>query len=127
MIGLKVIIDGNDGLGKSTLAQSLTQLGFQVKDRGIPSLMTDDESVVCRDDEIYVILDAPIEISRTRLAQAGKNLNEKYHTIEDLTYYRQRFKDILSKLEPNVIVIDASESSENVLNSVLKALPIDIE
>ena len=40
---MKIVLDGNDGTGKSTLARKLQELGFtDVKDRGIPTKMTDD-------------------------------------------------------------------------------------
>jgi len=118
---MRVVVDGNDGLGKSTLVAALRQLGYEVSDRGLPTKMTDDPSLAENKDEFYLILDAPVEVSRQRLAQAGKDLNERYHTVEDLTYYRQRFQDVARQLE-NCAVIDATGDAESVLAACLAVL-----
>jgi thymidylate kinase len=79
---------------------------------------------------VFIILDAPVEISQARLRAAGKDLQEKYHTIEDLTHYKQRFLEVADYLnrhghETNTrcFVIDASpQDPEVVFNSVLEVL-----
>ncbi len=119
---MKIIVDGNDGLGKSTLVKALLAHGIIASDRGTPTKLTDDLSIAVPTDEFYLILDAPIEISRTRLAQAGKDLNERYHTIEDLQHYRERFREIAQRLGTQCVVIDATRSPESVLSDALNTL-----
>ena len=117
----RIVIDGNDGVGKSTLVRALLKLGYDVSDRGIPTTMTIHPDVKPRDDELYIILDAPVETSRERLAQAGKDLTEQFHTVEDLTHYRQRFLDV-AKVLPNCHVIDATQTAEKVLEECLSTI-----
>jgi len=121
---LRLVVDGNDGTGKSTLVKALRALGYTVQDRGVPTHMTDDPAVVAQDGEFYIILDVPVEVSRARLAQAGKDLTERYHTVEDLTYYRQRFLEVATSLK-NCVVIDSSQAPEVVLRKCLAALPAE--
>ncbi len=120
---MKIVLDGNDGTGKSTIVALLRKRGYEVQDRGIPTKMTDDESVKPEKDELYLILDAPIEMSRARLSQAGRNLDEKYHTLEDLTFYREKFLRIAQVLT-NSILIDATGSPNEVFEECLKAIAL---
>ncbi len=111
-----ITIDGNDGTGKSTLVMKLRDYfgernDILIKDRGIASDLTDDLSIKIPNDEFVIILDCPVEVSRERLAKAGKDLTEKYHTIEDLEYYRNRFLLVAQKLKPNCIVINSADNS----------------
>ena len=123
-----ITVDGNDGLGKTTLVNKLKKYHFDVKDRGLPTELTDlpTESpgflmyVDCNDC-IYIILDGPVELSRERLEKAGRDLNEKYHTVEGLTHYRERFK-IVSKIIPNCHVIDATKTPDEIFNEVLELI-----
>ena len=118
-----IVIDGNDGLGKSTLVKRLGELGYKVADRGMPTKATDTgvpEHLPM--GERYVILDAPIEVSRARLEKAGRDMNEKYHTVEGLTHYRQRFKEVAEQL--GVPLIDASGSPDDVLYATLAYLGV---
>ena len=118
----KLVIDGNDGTGKTTLVKSLRDIGYVVSDRGIPSLMTDGHSICIKEDELYIILDTSVEVSQERLSVAGKNLTEQYHTVEDLTFYRKRFKDVAEQLGSNCIVVDATNNAKSVLRNVLNEL-----
>jgi thymidylate kinase len=116
-----VVVDGNDGTGKSTLVETLRARGFTVKDRGVPTHMTDHpdgEPVV---GEVYIILDAPIRVSRQRLESAGKDLNERYHTEKDLQHYRTRFKEVAAEL-PRCALVDAQGEPGTVLERTLTAL-----
>lgn len=119
-----VVVDGNDGTGKSTLAEALRAKGYDVRDRGIPTRMTDDDRLApdaSHTHEVYLIVDAPVEVSRARLEAAGKDLNEQYHTVEDLTHYRARFQQVAAKL-PRCRVIDSSGTPEETLAQGLQAL-----
>jgi thymidylate kinase len=114
-----IILDGNDGVGKSTLFAALKSRGYDVIDRGLPTKMTDNPALRPGPEhagEVYCILDVPVEVSRHRLAAAGKDLNEKYHTIEDLTHYRRRYQEVAEIL--GVPLIDSSGTQEETLAKV---------
>jgi thymidylate kinase len=84
-----IVVDGNDGTGKSTLAAALRELGLLVQDRGMPTKATDDgvpPPAARQPGELYAILDAPAEVCQERLRRAGRSLAERYHTLEDLAY-----------------------------------------
>lgn len=118
---MKIVIDGNDGTGKSTVVEWLRGRGYDVVDRGVPTAMTDDPTVHAKHGEIYIILDAPVEVSRARLEAAGKDLTEKYHTVEDLTHYRARFQDVATRLL-NSVVIDTTGTLEQTQTLIMEAL-----
>jgi ATP phosphoribosyltransferase len=117
-----IVIDGNDGTGKTTLAETLTALGYLVKDRGLPSHATDHgvPQEAPPPDVVYLILDAPEEVCQARLAAAGKDLHEKYHTPEDLRHYRKRFLEVAGDLDS--LLIDAAGTNESVLQAALKSI-----
>jgi ATP phosphoribosyltransferase len=120
---MTIIIDGNDGTGKSTLVASLRALGFEASDRGLPTKATiNGLPEKLPENEVYVILDLPEEISRERLAKAGKDLEEEWHTMESLTLYRGRFREIAEALR--VPLISAEGTAEEVLTSVKSYLGI---
>ncbi|MCB0336605.1 MAG: hypothetical protein KDD62_09870, partial [Bdellovibrionales bacterium] len=117
-----IVIDGNDGVGKSTIVNKLRELGWNVSDRGAATKLTDNpSSALPGSNEISFILDAPIEISQERLLKAGRSLQEKYHTKEDLTHYRQKFQAIAAH-HSEFILIDASGSVVQTLSAILKVL-----
>ena len=118
---MRIVVDGNDGTGKTTLVDALRKRGYTVIDRGIPTIMTDNPDALPDNDEFYLILDAPIEVCRGRLIKAGKDLTERYHTVEGLRYYRQQFFDVAKKLK-NCFMIDASGSPEHILKQATKAI-----
>lgn len=118
---MKIVIDGNDGTGKSTLVKELKKLGHDACDRGIPTKMTDDFSLKLAEDEFYVILDASIAICQQRLQKAGKSLEEQYHNKKDLEKYRKRFEQIAKKFT-NCVLINANCSIEEVVQKTLEHL-----
>jgi XTP/dITP diphosphohydrolase len=117
----RVVVDGNDGTGKSTVVARLRALGWNVADRGAPTKMTDDPSVKPAEGEVTLILDCPVETCRERLAKAGKNLDEKYHTVADLGHYRRRFLEVAKGL-PRCEVVDAAGTPDQVVAACLAAL-----
>lgn len=119
---MKIVIDGNDGTGKTTLALALEREGYEVADRGVPTKMTDDPSVQPADGEFYLILDVPISVSRKRLEMEGKDLTERYHTIEDLTHYRKRFLEVAEELKERCILLDGSKPKDLVFRDAVEAL-----
>ena len=117
----KIVVEGNDGTGKSTLVRQLRALGHEVQDRGVPTRMTDDPELRPRDDVLYVVLDVPVEVSQQRLLRAGKSLKEPYHNVQDLTHYRARYLELLPAL-PHHVLLDASGPPLQVLRRCLKLL-----
>jgi ATP phosphoribosyltransferase len=116
-----IVIDGNDGTGKSTLVARLQALGYAVKDRGLPTKATDEGvPATIPEDELYVILDAPESVSRARLYAAGKDLEEKWHTWESLRHYRQRFREVAQQL--GVPLIDSSGSPQYTFECVSRSM-----
>lgn len=120
---MKIIVDGNDGTGKSTLVSRLLGAGYTVADRGLPTKMTDQDTLTENSDEFYLILDASVSTSRHRLQLAGRNLNEKYHTVEDLTHYRRRFLEVAARLT-NCAIICAEVSADQVYRNALEILEV---
>jgi len=118
---MKVVLDGNDGLGKSTVVGMLREAGYEVADRGAPTRMTDDEAVLPVDGECYIILDGPVELSRARLAKAGRDLGEQYHTEADLTHYRDQFLRVAEQL-PRCELVSAAGTPDKVFDRCLAAL-----
>lgn len=111
-----VVVDGNDGTGKTTLVKALKQRGFEAVDRGLPTKLTllpDDFPFEKPPAEVYIILDASVEVSRSRLQKAGKDLAEEWHTPESLTHYRERFRAVAKRLGAHVV--DATGSPAEVL------------
>lgn len=117
-----VEIDGNDGVGKTTVCETLRKeyADLVVRDRGRMTEATDDEDVSPESGVVYVLLDAPVETCRERLRKAGKDLDEEYHTVEDLETYRDRFQDVADRF--NAKVIDADRPVEEVLKRVRHAI-----
>lgn len=116
-----IVVDGNDGAGKSTLVAALRARGLEVNDRGAPTKRTDDPTFPPQDGERYLILDVPVEVSRARLAAAGKDLTEQYHTVADLTHYRARFLAVAAEL-PCCALVDARGTPAETLARALEAL-----
>ena len=127
----KIVIDGNDGTGKSTRVTELRKLfpGIRIEDRGIFSKATlndslfDDSknntfftasprerfynSIKSDNETLYVILDAYIETCQERIKARGDSLDCEFHNKEDLTKYKERFKiltDLCNDL-PNVMLV----------------------
>jgi non-canonical purine NTP pyrophosphatase (RdgB/HAM1 family) len=118
---LRVVVDGHDGTGKSTLVASLRALGYTVADRGLPTKLTDGPDREPAPDELFLILDAPVEVSRERLRAAGKDLDERYHTVADLTHYRARFLEVAAAL-PGAQLIASTGSTSETLGLALRVL-----
>ena len=127
----KIIIDGNDGTGKTTRLVQLKRMFPNIKyeDRGIFSKMTLVDELFNRTgnyDEIqkkfhedvqkdsstlYIICRASSEVCQKRILERGDSIEEEFHTLDDLNKYNSRFDilvDIVKDL-PNVMVVDTTK------------------
>ena len=115
---LTVEIDGNDGVGKSYFIEKMSFITEDViklpncniqvvfKDRGALTVATDKDNFVKEENHIYILLDASIEWCQRNILKRGDSIEEKYHTIEDLTYYRKRFLDLAYKNDIPIIPVE---------------------
>lgn len=109
----KLVLDGNDGTGKSIRAKAIKDvLGLEVSERGLLSKLTDCDEIFSpienaplsqkainyineikeNQDTLYVILDAPVIKCQQHIIARGDSINIPYHNFKDLCYYRERFK-----------------------------------
>jgi hypothetical protein len=123
-----IVVDGGSGTGKSTLVDALRALGYEARERGLPSEAASEgmpeAGAALPEGEAYVILDAPEEVSRARLMESGKLLSGNWHTHEALAMARLRFKEVARAL--GVPVLDARRSQGEVLSAVLELLDIEL-
>ena len=127
----KIVIDGNDGTGKTTRLVQLKKMfpNLKYEDRGIFSKMTLVEGLFVEDDEnysslrqkfhediqndsstLYIICHASSEVCQKRILERGDSIEEEYHTLEDLNKYNARFDALVNIVKdlPNVMVVDTS-------------------
>ena len=127
----KIIIDGNDGTGKTTRLVQLKRMFPNIKyeDRGIFSKMTlvdelfnrtgnyDEiqkkfyEDVQKNSSTLYIICRASSEVCQKRILERGDSIEEEFHTLDDLNKYNNRFDilvDIVKDL-PNVMIVDTTK------------------
>ena len=127
----KIIIDGNDGTGKTTRLVQLKKMFPNIKyeDRGIFSKMTLVDELFNRTgnyDEIqkkfhedvqkdsstlYIICRASSEVCQKRILERSDSIEEEFHTLDDLNKYNNRFDilvDIVKDL-PNVMIVDTTK------------------
>lgn len=119
-----VVIDGNDGTGKDTVAailrERLPKSVYRVEVRGLPTKLTDQNMSLAHIGEarhVYFILDAPVHVCRSRLTMAGKDLDEKYHTVADLTFYRERFLLVCGSLH-NAYLVNTERSVTDIIDYI---------
>lgn len=117
----RVIVDGGDGSGKSTLVRALKRLGYNAQDRGRATDMTLDSTLEPEPDALYLILDVPVHVALERLRRAGKSMDESWHRPESLRHFRMRYLEIALRL-PYCVLLDATEPFEELLLTVLQAL-----
>lgn len=115
----RIVVDGNDGTGKSTLVAQLKKMGFtRVEDRGEMTKATDDDSAAPVPETIYILLHCSWNLSHKRLLESGADMNDKYHEPQTLEYYSKRFLEISDKFKPISIDVE-SLSKQEVLESLL--------
>ena len=126
----KIVIDGNDGTGKTTRLVQLKKMFPNIKyeDRGIFSKMTLIDELFNRNKNyvtlsqkfyeiikqdsstLYIIYRASSEICQKRILERGDSIEEEFHTLDDLNKYNQRFDDLIDIVKdlPNIMVVDTS-------------------
>ncbi len=110
-----VVVVGNEGSGKTTLATRLRREQFQVRDHRAVEIQPMSE------EEIFLILDVPIEIVRQRLQRAGRNLEAPAYTTEALTRYREHYLEAAGRL-PHCRVIDATNTQADIYAIALNSI-----
>ena len=116
-----IVVDGNDGTGKTTLVAQLRDLGIEARDRGLPTKATDaTEKLEPVPGEVYLVLDCAPETSHARLKARGADLTEEFHTLKSLHDYRGRFRQACASL--GGLLIDVEGTREEVVAQVLGAL-----
>ena len=129
----KIVVDGNDGTGKSTRVNELRKLfpNIPIEDRGIFSEATLNDELFkpCKKNEcisplqveflnkvkgsntLYIILDASIETCQKRILERGDSLDCEFHNENDLKKYRDRFWQLIQICDrlPNVMVVNTDE------------------
>lgn len=90
--GRRIVVDGNDGTGKSTLVRGLRSLGFsRVEDRAEMTKASDDESVGPAPDTTYLLAHCRWETSFDRLRRSGADMSDQYHQPDALQHYAAVF------------------------------------
>lgn len=125
----KVVVDGNDGTGKTATINKLKALmpNIEFEDRGIFSEATLDDDlfdnrknnekvkefynkVANSYNTLFVIVDAEPEVCQKRILERGDSIEEEYHNMDDLKKYRDRFLRLVGMVDrlQNVMVIDTT-------------------
>lgn len=117
---MKIFIEGSDGCGKSTLVKSLKKLGYDAYDRGGLTKTTLDGVNRYNEGEIYILLEASTSICRKRLAAAGKDLNEEWHTEDSINYYWKKFLEYAPMYK--AFIISSEWSARDTLNMTIGAI-----
>jgi thymidylate kinase len=128
----KIVIDGNDGTGKSVRVSVLKKHfpGIEIEDRGVFSeatlrdeLFGDDKQsrrnlrnfiwseVEEHPETLFIICDASIETCQKRILERGDSLDEEFHNEDDLQKYRARFLMLFeaSKKYPNIMFVNTDD------------------
>ncbi len=115
-----VEIDGNDGVGKTFIIEKLSSLfkkedNIVFRDRGSLTKATDNNSFFREDGVCYILLDCDENISQERIKERGDSIEEKYHTLVDLKFYRERF---LALANDNNIPIFRTDIDRGVITKI---------
>lgn len=121
---LPIYIDGIDGSGKTTLAQTLRDMGFQVSDRSLLTKLTLMTQRAWRnvdlDLAIYIVLDCHPEIATKRVLQRDGKL-DKWAESHRQYYYNRKYRALASRY--GIYLIDTTQlTPEQLVNEVLHNL-----
>ena len=110
----KIVIDGNDGTGKSVRVSVLKKHfpGIEIEDRGVFSEATlRDELFEEHPETLFIICDASIETCQKRILERGDSLDEEFHNEDDLRKYRARFLMLFeaAKKYPNIMFVNTDD------------------
>ena len=125
-----IVIDGNDGSGKTYRCTELKKLfpNVEIDDRGLFSDVTLDDELFCEysskgivserckkfvekveaeTETLFVILMTDPVIAQKRILERGDSIDEEFHTMDDLKKYNRRFEILceIVKDKPNVMVV----------------------
>lgn len=132
----KIVIDGNDGTGKSIRVSLLKKYfpGIEIEDRGVFSeatirdeLFGDDKQsrrnlrnfiwseVEEHPETLFIICDASIETCQKRILERGDSLDEEFHRESDLKKYRERFLKLVdaAKNFQNIMLVNTDDYNSN--------------
>lgn len=115
-----IVIDGNDGTGKTTVVKELAKRGIDASDRGIATKMTDNPEISDNGDTVFILV-APVSVCRERLARRGADLEERYHTEKDLRHYDRLFLGLSNRIG-NIHFVDADRPVNNIVKEILELL-----
>lgn len=124
---MRIIIDGNDGTGKTTLIKELQKItNDEILDRGLPSELTEKDNIEDslpenKDENLYFILTCPEKVCQNRLKERGADLTVQYHTLNDLIHYRSKFFDVFTTMMIHgyaVYLINANRPLQKVKREV---------
>lgn len=114
----RIVIDGNDGTGKTTLVNKLSSIGFSnVCDRGEITKATDSDNIELDKNSLYIVLNCPWELSKKRLEDKP---TDYYHTTEALQFYEKKFLEIANKF--NINIIDSELSKKLVFEKAVEII-----
>jgi len=71
--------------------------------------------------DVTFILDVDSEVALSRIDKS-RNIVEKFEKLEFMRKVRQNFIDLKSKLNENIIIIDASKSKKEVFDDIISHL-----
>jgi hypothetical protein len=118
---MKIVVDGCSSTGRTTLATSLRELGFDVDDGGLPTYMADNSRLKAPNNEFYVILSIPVGFLTWRLGYLKKDMTERCNSSDSLVHYHRRFLEV-AKVLPHHVVISTMGTEDQTLAKCLTAL-----
>ena len=130
---ITVEIDGNDGVGKTHFIKKMSFVNeciiklfkhnFQIlfKDRGALTIATDKDNFFMEENHIYILFDASVEWCQRNILKRGDSIEEKYHTVEDLTHYREKFLELAHKHNLPIIPIEEYTDTE-VIKTIIQII-----
>lgn len=127
---IKVVIDGIDGTGKSTIIKILKEKykSYLFKDRGILTPLTllhwkKMPKQLNRDFDFYIILESDPEIARSRLLKrynGDETKFDEWETPESLFFYLKKYRYLAGKYGDMYVIDTTKKNIEEVVQEVEK-------